>query len=266
MDEGLEHCPSSCVSFMKGRRERKGIKPCNTATSSSHLYGSALSHLPSPTRTDWKATKEELDTKRVATWCLCLCCGIGIPWYFLGNAQLRSIIRNPRTLLESFIFSFHCPETCPSVPQYATPRQSFSIHTSATLREEERQVRGSTSAWSVWPQCFSWLLSDFTASANTSPLPNRWNCFSIRDLWCPLFWLYKKSGLNNIRWHVSTKSRKSMSQTTLDVSFINKLQTSLNRSPSMSVVKVCLHYCFMLMSAKIASLKMDVLFPSVCAI
>lgn len=57
-----------------------------------------------------------------------------------------------------------------------------------------------------------------------------------------------------------------MSQTTLDVSFINKLQTSLNRSPSMSVVKVCLHYCFMLMSAKIASLKMDALFPSVCAI
>lgn len=168
MDECLEHCPSSCVSFMKGRRERKGIKPCNTATSSSHLYGPALSHLPSPTRTDWKTTKDELDTKHVATWYLCLCCGIGIPWYFLGNAQLRSIIQNPRTLLESFIFSFHCPETCPSVPAIR--------YTSAVIvcpHLEERQVRGNSSAWSVWPQCFSWLLSDFTASANTSPLPNR---------------------------------------------------------------------------------------------
>lgn len=34
-----------------------------------------------------------------------LCCGINIQWYFLGNAQLCSIIPNPRTLLESS--SFH---------------------------------------------------------------------------------------------------------------------------------------------------------------
>lgn len=179
----------------------------------------------------------------------------GTSWE-MPNSVASSGIPGPCLSLLSFHFT--AQKHAPVFLQYTTPRQSLS-----TLQPPSEKRKGKLGAAA---QCFSSLLSDFTASANTSPLPNRWNCFSIRDLWCPLFWLYKKSGLNNIRWHVSTKSRKSMSQTTLDVSFINKLQTSLNRSPSMSVVKVCLHYCFMLMSAKIASLKMDALFPSVCAI
>lgn len=73
------------------------------------------------------------------------------------------------------------------------------------------------------------------------------------------------SGLSNTRWHISTKLRKSISQATLQVSFINKLNTVLDVSSFVSVVGVCLHYCSVLMSAVTVSLNTDAL-SSVCAI
>lgn len=56
-----------------------------------------------------------------------------------------------------------------------------------------------------------------------------------------------------------------MPQATLQVSFINKLNTVLDVSSFVSVVGVCLHYCSMLMSAITVSLNTDAL-SSVCAI
>lgn len=73
-----------CLIYERSERKEKH-QTCNTAISSSDLYGPALSHLPSSTRTDRKTIKDELDTKHVATRYLYLCCGVNIQWYFLGK-------------------------------------------------------------------------------------------------------------------------------------------------------------------------------------
>lgn len=169
MDECLEHGPSSRVSFRKGRRERKGIKPCNPATSSSHLL--VTHHL---LREQIGKQLKMTQTPNVLQHGICISAvrsGFrGTSWK-MPDSVVSSRIPGPCLHLLSFHFT--AQKHALVFLQYATPRQSLSVHTSVTLGEEERQVRGSSSPWSVWPQCFSWLLSDFTASANTSPLPNR---------------------------------------------------------------------------------------------
>lgn len=182
MDEGLEHCPSSCVSFMKGRRERKGIIPITQ----QHPLPTFMVQLLVTYHLLQEQIGKQLKMSQTANVLQHGICVSAVGSGFRGTSwEMPNSVassRIPGPCLSLLSFHFTAQKHAPVFLQYATPRQSLSVHTSATLREEERQVRGSSSAWCVWLQCFSWLLSDFTASANTSPLPNRWNCFSIRDL------------------------------------------------------------------------------------
>lgn len=96
------------------RKERR--QTCNTATSSSHVYGPALSHLAYPTRTDRKTIKDELDTKRVATWYLYLSAVgsifSGTSWETPSSVASSQIL-GPCLSLHLFI---SLPRYMPSVP------------------------------------------------------------------------------------------------------------------------------------------------------